>query len=38
VQDYDKGVQDGTITSEATAQLDPLLADLTDAVDTYAAG
>ena len=38
VQDYDKGVQDGTITSEATARLDPLLADLTDAVDAYAAG
>ena len=38
VQDYDKGVQDGTITAEATAQLDPLLGDLKDAVDAYAAG
>ena len=38
VQDYDKGAQDGTITPEATAQLDPLLADLNDAVDAYAAG
>lgn len=38
VQDYDKGVQDRTITSEATRRLDPLLADLTTAVDTLAAG
>ena len=37
VQDYDQLVQDGTITPEAAQQLDPLLADLTDAVDTYAA-
>jgi serine/threonine-protein kinase len=35
--DYDKGVQDGTITPEAAAQLDPLLADLQGAVDAYAA-
>jgi len=38
VQDYDEGVQDGSIPSEATAELDPLLADLTDAVDAYVAG
>jgi eukaryotic-like serine/threonine-protein kinase len=38
VQDYDKGVQDGTITPEASAQLDPQLGDLNDAVEAYAAG
>ena len=38
VQDYDKGVQDGTITPDATARLDPPLADLNDSVDTYLAG
>ena len=38
VEDYDKGVQDGSITPEAATALDPLLADLTDAVNTYAAG
>jgi type V secretory pathway adhesin AidA len=38
VQDYDKGVQDGSITPDAATALDPLLADLTGAVNTYAAG
>ena len=37
VEGYDKGVDDGSITPEASQQLDPLLADLRDAVDTYAA-
>jgi len=38
VEDYDKGVQDGSIPAEATQQLDPLLADVNDAVDAYVAG
>ena len=38
VEEYDKGVQDGTITAEASDRLDPLLADLDDAVDAYVAG
>ena len=38
VQDYDKGVQDGTITADASDRLDPLLADVNDAVDAYVAG
>jgi eukaryotic-like serine/threonine-protein kinase len=37
-QDYDKAAQDGSITPEAATALDPLLADVTDAVTTYAAG
>ena len=37
VEGYDKGVDDGSITPEAGQQLDPLLADLRDAVDTYSA-
>ncbi|MFL6165276.1 MAG: serine/threonine-protein kinase [Ornithinibacter sp.] len=37
-QDYDKAVQDGSIAPDAAAALDPLLADLTDAVKAYAAG
>jgi serine/threonine-protein kinase len=38
VEDYDKGVQDGTIPAEATQRLDPLLADVNDAVDAYLEG
>jgi len=37
VEGYDKAVDDGSITPEASQRLDPLLADLRDAVDTYAA-
>ncbi|MEO7423330.1 MAG: serine/threonine-protein kinase [Ornithinibacter sp.] len=35
VADYDKGVQDGSISPEASAALDPLVADLTAAVSGY---
>ena len=38
VEEYTKGVQEGGIPPEATQSLDPLLKDLTDAVDAYAAG
>jgi eukaryotic-like serine/threonine-protein kinase len=37
VEDYDKGVQDGTIPADATQRLDPLLADINDAVDDFTA-
>ena len=37
VEEYDKLVDSGAITTEAALRLDPLLADLTDAVDAYAA-
>jgi hypothetical protein len=37
VEGYDKAVGDGSITPGASQQLDPLLADLKDAVDSYAA-
>ena len=36
-QGYDKAVGDGSITPGSSQQLDPLLADLKDAVDSYAA-
>jgi serine/threonine protein kinase len=36
-QAYDAGVQDASIGSDAAAALDPLLADLQDAVDAYSA-
>jgi len=35
VEEFDKGVQEGDITADASARLDPLLADLNDAVDGY---
>ncbi len=35
VDAYDQGVQDGSISPEASAELDPLVADLTAAVDAY---
>jgi serine/threonine-protein kinase len=38
VDDYGKGVQDSTISSDAAARLDPLLADVDDSVDAYVAG
>jgi serine/threonine-protein kinase len=38
VQDYDQGVQDGTITADAKDRLDPPLADLNDSVDAYVGG
>ena len=37
VEEYDKLVDSGAITTEAALRLDPLLADLTDAVDAYTA-
>jgi hypothetical protein len=37
VEEYDKLVDSGEVTTEAALRLDPLLADLTDAVDAYAA-
>ena len=37
VEGYDKAVGDGSITPGSSQQLDPLLADLKDAVDSYAA-
>ena len=36
VEEYDKGVSEGTIPPEGTQRLDPLLQDLTGAVDAYA--
>ncbi|MEO6789796.1 MAG: serine/threonine-protein kinase [Ornithinibacter sp.] len=36
VADYDKEVQDGSISPDASAALDPLVADLTAAVSSYA--
>ena len=38
VEDYDKGVQEGSIPADAAQRLDPLLADVNDAVDAYVAG
>ena len=35
VEEYDKAVQEGAIPGEAAARLDPLLQDVTDAVDAY---
>ena len=35
VEEYDKAVQEGQVTPEAAQRLDPLLQDLTDAVDAY---
>ena len=37
VEEYDKAVQAGDIPAEGSQRLDPLLADLTDAVDAYTA-
>ena len=36
VEEYDKAVQEGAIPADADARLDPLLQELTDAVDEYA--
>ena len=35
VEEYDKAVQEGAIPGDAAARLDPLLQDVTDAVDAY---
>lgn len=35
VEEYDKAVQEGKVTPEAAQRLDPLLQDVTDAVDAY---
>ena len=37
VEEYDKAVQAGDVPAEGSQRLDPLLADLTDAVDAYTA-
>ena len=38
VEDYDKGVQDGSIPPTRPRQLDPLLADVNDAVQRLRGG
>lgn len=38
VEEYDKAVQADEIPAEGSTRLDPVLADLTDAVDAYTAG
>jgi hypothetical protein len=38
VEEYDNHVQDGSIGPEASSRLDPLVGDLTGAVDAYVAG
>jgi serine/threonine-protein kinase len=38
VEEYDKATQDGSVPAEAAASLDPLLADVDDAVDAFVQG